>query len=549
MRSSLLRRVALLGATLGLALLVVACDKTNDIQATSIACGDDTLRCIPCTPESLDCDGATLLRCTAEGRGYGVVDTCESPQLCADALASGTCPEPLCAPGEARCVGEILQVCAPGRNRFDLQVCASDDACLRGVADARCAESSCSRDAECTGQDTECRRRVCAAGQCAIADEAADVPCTLGGVNGVCDGQGACRPSEQCAIATDCPGEDTGCRLRVCVQGACGFADLPGGTPCEAARVSGACDGEGSCLPTVECALAADCPGEDTQCRVRACVQGACGFAELPAGGACEIGGVNGVCNGAGVCQAAADCAIATDCPGADTECRLRDCVDGACSFAAVEEGAACSSNGLGGVCNGAGSCTVTQQCRTAAECPAESNPCRQAYCTAEGRCATRSTSNACTIGQSTGECSGGTCRCPSGTQLCDNTCVSTINNNAHCGSCNRACNVAEGFVCSRSSCDCPDNYRACSGTCVDLRVDGNCGGCGNDCPTNAHCEPSSSSCGGNAGPACECDAGTQRCRNPNAALYGRCIPFPSAEWEEQSCQSGVGNVICATPE
>jgi len=493
------------------------CDKTNDVTATSVNCGDDAIKCVPCEPDSLDCDGSTLLRCNADGRGYGVEAECETAQLCAEGLALGACEEPLCGAGEASCVGTVMQVCAAGRNRLDLRVCASEDACIRGLEAQQCAEATCSRATDCTGEDTECRKRVCVAGECELENLTSEAACTLGGVNGVCDGQGACRPSEQCAIGSDCPGNDTGCRLRVCVQGACGFADLPEATPCETARVPGLCDGLGVCAPSVDCSLASDCPGEDTQCRVRACVGGVCGFADLPMDVTCEIGGINGSCNGVGVCNSEAECNIGTDCAGLDTDCQTRACEAGVCGFTNAEFGAACTTNGFGGECDGEGGCTRTEQCTSVAQCPSESNPCRQAACS-NGRCTTRSVSGSCTIGRSSGECSGGTCQCPSGTRLCGDLCVNTVTDTANCGTCNRACNTGAGEICRSSSCECPGEYDGtgdlCGGTCVSTETVQHCGTCTTTCGTNEVCDPR-----GVQRAECECAPNTTDCGNG-------CIPL-----------------------
>ena len=264
-------------------LALTGCNKTNDVTANqNLDCGEDAIKCIPCEPGEIDCDHATLIVCKEDGKGYAVRAECESAQLCAEGLVLGECEEPLCAAGAVLCVGPVLQLCASGRHRYDLIACESADACLRGIADANCAAVECSESTDCTGEDTQCRRRRCVEGACEVENLASDTACEISGVNGRCDGDGACRASDACTIASDCSGQDTECRLRACQDGVCFLVDLPEGTACATTSVTGACNGEGACLPVAQCTIATDCPGQDTQCQIRACAAGTCLMVPLP---------------------------------------------------------------------------------------------------------------------------------------------------------------------------------------------------------------------------------------------------------------------------
>lgn len=561
-----LSALLMLGVLLGISALS-GCAKENTVTAnSSLDCGDDAVRCVPCEPDALDCDGANLIECTPDGVGFSLKEACDSPQLCVDGLNGGACAPPLCVEGDVQCVGAIMQICAPGRHRYDLLACPSEDACLRGLSGRACALVECSSANDCTGEDTQCRRRVCVEGACQVENLPQSTACTIADVNGVCDGNGGCRATDQCTVAGDCTGEDTECRIRACVQGACGFVDIPEGTACETTSVAGACNGEGACLPTAECTIASDCAGEDTECRIRACVQGACGFVDIPAGTACETADVTGACSGEGACLPTVDCALASDCPGEDTQCRVRACVDGACGFANLPDGetcqveglngmcaagicaaesqcavasdcggtdtdcrsrtcdggvcgfsnatsgAPCSSGGLQGVCDGGGGCTITQQCTTASDCPADPDPCRTAICTGSGRCSfdTASGGTPCTLGTLVGVCDGGQCRCASGTRLCDGRCVNVDDDVDHCGRCNDRCDTAIGEVCADGDCECPggSDGGVCGGQCVSLLTTSHCGDCATSCGDNAFCDASRSNA------VCACVNGYVDCGN-----------------------------------
>ncbi len=54
----------------------------------------------------------------------------------------------------------------------------------------------------------------------------------------------ACEP--QCAVASDCPGQDTICSVPTCTGGLCGVAETAEGTSCGAGDI---CNGAGACVP------------------------------------------------------------------------------------------------------------------------------------------------------------------------------------------------------------------------------------------------------------------------------------------------------------
>ena len=83
-----------------------------------------------------------------------------------------------------------------------------------------------------------------------------------------------------------------------------------------------------------------------------------------------------------------------------------------------------------------------------------------------------------CTGGRS---CVTGSCACPGGQTFCSNQCVTTSNNNAHCGACGTTC--TGGRSCVGTACLCPSGQTFCSGQCVTTSSNpSHCGGCGTVC-------------------------------------------------------------------
>ncbi len=535
--------------SIAFALLAFGCAKENKVDSTRIDCGDDAIKCIPCEAGELDCDGSSLIRCKDDGMGFALLHECDSIQLCVEGLAAEVadagCAEPLCQANEVRCVGAVMQICAEGRDGFDLVECESVDACLRGMAAGRCAEVECSEDADCTGEDAACTRRVCREGMCGVANQPAETPCEIREVNGACDGAGACVPRamDACTIGADCTGEDTDCSQRTCEAGECGRRDANAGTPCTLDELNGTCDGAGECVPEDECNRPEDCAGEDTQCRNRACLAGRCEIIDLTDGRACDVEGIPGACSG-GQCVAVADCALPSDCPEALNACELRACLDdGLCGFEPRPAETPCDAGGFDGACDGAGRCVQTQFCRDDASCGGQIGDCQRSICNVElGRCVTRNLNGNCQIGRSEGVCFGGRCICEAQNHqniaLCDDTCVPTIDNPEHCGRCNRPCREDE--VCNGAVCGCGEDHRECRNVCTDLTRQGNCGGCDRFCPDNARCVESSG-CAGNHGIGCECNAGFEVCRTNTApASDGLCMRPDTPEWVAAECRSGT---------
>ena len=95
--------------------------------------------------------------------------------------------------------------------------------------------------------------------------------------------------------------------------------------------------------------------------------------------------------------------------------------------------------------------------------------------------------------------------KCPEGQSVCGGVCVDTHASVEHCGTCEKACAVAQ--ICSSGVCaaSCGAGLSACGGACVNRAVDpANCGACGAVCPSGLLC--SAGVC------ALSCSGGTTEC-------------------------------------
>ena len=83
----------------------------------------------------------------------------------------------------------------------------------------------------------------------------------------------------------------------------------------------------------------------------------------------------------------------------------------------------------------------------------------------------------------------GGEPPCSSGTTMCGDRCVDTMNSRAHCGGCDVACDVGEACIEGACGVLCPAGQDECDGACVDVTTDArHCGGCGAPCADGEIC-------------------------------------------------------------
>jgi len=453
-----------------------------------------------------------------------------------------------------RLAGAILSLVLLGCERVSGPCPTGDTVCPRVAIDTQVDASNCGRLGEAcfVAHGTP----ACSAGICEIVacedgwadcDGEARTGCETdvrGGVEN-CGGCGrACRPPHglgicaegACELAacdrgwSDCDGlVGNGCETRTGHSpedcGACGIACAPGlfcvdgacelhcelpWTPCDPACVDLRSDPDhcGRCGRACRLVHAATAACEAGACAVASCEAGwgdcdghgsnGCETDLLrdPAhcgrcGNACVLDHATAACRG-GACTIAACDPGWEDCDGdrsngceVDLQTDAENC--GAC-------GRACRLEGAVAVCR-SGTCEV-DACRAGrGDCDgASGNGCETdtlgdpRSC---GRCGTR-----CPGGSF---CVAGACKssCPPPRVVCGALCVDLSSNNAHCGACDLACELANSTAaCVAGFCAvdlCRDGWGDCdaapeNGCETSLRGGANCGACGYTCPSGYRC-------------------------------------------------------------
>ena len=379
--------------------------------------------CVACNTAS-QCAGSDTECRTRTCSAAGVCGVTNTPAM--QPVASQTPGD--CKTNECDGFGSPIVVVTNGDLPNDNNQC-TNDVCTNGVpsnptrpVDTACTQNggafcnatgacvACNVATQCTGSDTECRRRTCsAAGACGVAFTAdgtavtaqttgdcqvaqcngagaivsvaqnADVPvdgnqctndvCTNGvpsnpavAINSACTQNGGafCNATGACVacnVATQCTGSDTECRTRTCsAAGACGVTYTPAMQPVASQTAgdckSNECDGFGTPI-IVNANL--DLPVDNNQCTNDVCTAGVPSNPPLPADTACTQNG-GAFCNTTGACVA---CNVATQCAGTDTECRTRTCSSGACGVNFTANGTALTTQTAGNCrvaqCNGSG--------------------------------------------------------------------------------------------------------------------------------------------------------------------------------------------------
>jgi len=314
--------------------------------------------------------------------------------------------------------------CGPNKS------CRAGTDCSLGVCSSNGTCASCVAAADCAGQDLECAHRTCTDGVCGTAFVAAGTtladqikgdckvrkcgangtvtdnvdatdkpddanPCTAdtcvgmtqvfaplaagsscgaSGSNMVCDNAAHCVG---CLVASTCPGTDTACRTRTCINHVCGFDLKPTGTklpdPTAGDCKSLVCDDKGD---PQAASLDTDLPVDGNPCTTDVCSNGTPSHAPIDSGTDC---GQGKICDGANHCV---ECLSAAGCAGADTECKTRTCVNGVCgtSFAAANKVLAAQAPGdcKLSVCDGQGNITVSA---ASDDVPQDNNPCTTDLC------------------------------------------------------------------------------------------------------------------------------------------------------------------------
>jgi len=527
-------------------------------NSSGVCVAHGTRTCVPFQCGAADC----LAACTSDG-------DCVPPATCKEGSCgkkplggictsgtdclSGFCSHGLCC--DVACDSACQSCAVPG---FD-GTCKPVPAGLpdpAGTCTKAAAPDTCGLDGTCNGQGA-CRYyegNVCGAASCAV-DSLVQA--------GSCSGQGQCQtpPPQPCApylCETSAPACKTACvsdadcaASAYCNQGTC-TARKDNGSACTLAKectsnhcVDGFCC-DGACTGTC---LSCKVPG-----RLGTCTPVPLGN---PSEGDCPNEGVsscgrNGKCNGQGGCMfypAGAVC-VAETCP-ADTSTHTRPGLcDGAgrCNPGQVQSCAPYLCNGATNTCYG--SCTSSAQCQPPIPCT-------------NGSCGTKSNGQSCS---SPGECTSNNCE--QGV-CCSSTCRDTCKSCAVDGSLGTCTFVRAGQ--SDPQGDCQNQGVATCGT--NGLCDG-IGGCqkyaaGLQCRTacdtgsatfNIYTCNGQGSCGLTTPKACSpynCDSGGCKlsCKQPSDCAAGFvCSPSNTCVRAAEDCMNGIDDdgdnaVDCADPD
>jgi hypothetical protein len=403
----------------------------------------------------------------------------------------------------------------------------------------------------------------------AACETLAVAPPADGGATGgsIATGGSAGGSGIECVKATSCPGQDTACRVRTCVDFVCGFEDLPQGTvsPFQVAGdcVTRVCDGAGHLT------LVAD--PLDILDDGNACTRDLCaGLAPRNEPWVDQTCGASGACDGHGNCAA---CVISAQC-GTDTICVDNRCVPTTC-LDGVKNGyetaldcggpscVPCAANKpclrdrdcLSDVCDPDTKLCAASSCgdgkRNGAEADVDcGGPCAL-LCAAGARC-----------GQDA-DCLGGRC---SGS-ICLPSCVDGVKNGAETGldcggglcapcglgaGCQDASDCGSGY-CQRGICvaaSCVDGEATEGETDVDCG--GACAPCspGKGCVTGADCE--SAVCAGTICASASCTDHARNAEETGVDCGGpKCARCPNGQGcaTHDDCDSGVCSVgVCVSP-
>ena len=431
---------------------------------------------------------------------------------CADQCGSGNCVDGVCC--NSACTGTCQKCDLPGSAGMCSPVPAGMAPAIQGQCQAQ-DPSTCGLDGMCDGMGA-CRKypdsTPCGGGTCQGSTVMGAKVCSAGvctaGPSVVCSPYG-CNPAtgrcfDVCSDNSQCDGRE--CKDRSCGQ-------KPLGAVCTAATE---CD-SGNCADGVCCNVA--CTGACVSCN-QAAMMGEC--APVPVGspdlhGVCIMEplstcGTSGLCNGLGGCARyaagteckASSCSAGSEIPmsvcdgngtcliGAPVSCAPFVCAGTACRVSCIGN-EDCSA---GNICVD-GSCGKKpngQRCAAASECV--SNFCVDGVC-CDSACG--GTCVYCASPNARGRCTNVGAGAVDPRGMCQDRGASTCGTNGRCNG-SRACqSYPNGTVCRGASCNAGTNQRTQQGTCsggtcstpaATTCAPYRCNGtaCGNRCATNNDC-------------------------------------------------------------
>jgi hypothetical protein len=486
----------------------------------------------------------------------------------ADADAASDAPDtaPACSVGtdcpgaDTECTVRActLGVCSIENRPVSTVLTQTAGDCKVRKCDGAGAVTTVADDSDLPDDGNACTQDLCTAGVVSHPPTASGSACS-DGTKTKCDGAGACV---ECLVASTCPGTDTDCNKRSCTAGACGFAPVSSGTV-TGAQVAGdckvvQCNGTGGTTSVDDDTDIAD---DGNACTDDKCTAGVPSHLAYPSPHSC--GGAK-ICNG----TACVECIVATDCSGSDTECEKRACTAGTCGKSYTPAGtpvaAQTSGDCLVTTCDGAGG-TTTASAPT--DTPVDDgNPCTDEVCGAAGpshpftlkntSCSTSTVAagkcdgaGSCVECNSDSDCSGGSecapASCKVGKCAIDNLPLGTVLATQVSGDCSeRQCDGAGNVTAVTANVDVPaDDGNQCTlETCV--------GGA----PTHENSDPGMT-CSQSGGTVCdgggvcvECLSGAT-CASGVCSTSHTCAAASCSDTVKNGAESDVdcGGGTCAT--
>lgn len=306
--------------------------------------------------------------CTTPGN-----TVCNGAGLCVQCNSAAECPAALNECQVPSCTAGVCGITFVLNGTVTATQTAGD--CLVNKCNGAGASKPVVDNLDLPDDSNPCTNDVCTTGVASHAPAAAGTVC---GAGQVCNAAGSCTG---CVTAATCPGSDTECQTRTCAGSVCGFSFTASGTAV-AMQTAGdckknACNGAGAIFSATD---NVDLPVDANQCTTDICTNGAPSHPPTVAGSACSQNGGT-LCNGASVCV---QCLVASNCSGVDTDCNTRTCTGGVCGTTNAASGTVTATQTAGDCkenqCDGSGNSAAVNK---NADLPVDNNQCTSDVCTA----------------------------------------------------------------------------------------------------------------------------------------------------------------------
>jgi plastocyanin len=342
---------------------VIAMPDNNDKPVDNKACTDDVCTGgVPSNPNTMA--GGVC----SEGGGT----VCNGSGVCAECLVASTCPGQDNECQSRTCTAGVCGMSFKPAGTATATQTAGD--CKKVTCNGVGTNTPIADDTDLPNDNNPCTSDVCTSGVISHPFAPLGTAC---GASQTCNATGSCG----CVTATDCPAAANECQTATCVANTCGFSFAAAGTATTAQTTGDCkknqCDGAGAIVPVND---DLDIASDGVECTSDTCVAGVPSHPPTNAGATCsQMGGT--VCSGSGTCV---QCLAASDCPGQDTDCKVRSCTAGACGFTNVQAGTPTTVQTVGDClenqCDGTGASSGVIK---GTDVPVDNNQCTNDICTA----------------------------------------------------------------------------------------------------------------------------------------------------------------------